>query len=115
MGFNLWQATIDVTYCSDGDFYVERNSSAVNCFFRMTDIELVKKMLRAVLQSNKNGVSVSRLQSDYRALTGEFIQHKQMGYPSLEGFLRSIPSVVRMEHRLGEVRTKGSKNEEPVL
>lgn len=74
--------------------------------FRMTDIELVKKMLRAVLQSNKNGVSVSRLQSDYRALTGEFIQHKQMGYPSLEGFLRAIPSVVRMENRLGEVRNK---------
>ncbi|XP_062372752.1 tudor domain-containing protein 7B-like [Sardina pilchardus] len=68
----------------------------------MTDIELVKKMLRAVLQSNKNGVSVSRLQSDYRTLTGEFIQHKQMGYPSLEGFLRSIPSVVRIEYRLGE-------------
>lgn len=74
--------------------------------FRMTNTELVNKMLRAVLQSNKNGVCVSRLQSDYRALTGEFIQHKQMGYPSLEGFLRSIPSVVRMEHRLGEVRTK---------
>ncbi|XP_031415478.1 tudor domain-containing protein 7A [Clupea harengus] len=63
----------------------------------MTDIELVKKMLRAVLQSNKNGVSVTRLQSDYRALTGEFIQHRQMGYPALEGFLRSVPSVVRME------------------
>uniref|UniRef100_A0AAY4D2T2 Uncharacterized protein n=1 Tax=Denticeps clupeoides TaxID=299321 RepID=A0AAY4D2T2_9TELE len=69
----------------------------------MVDVELTKKMLRAVLQSNKNGVSTARLQSDYRALTGEFIPHKQMGYPTLEGFLRSVPSVVRMEHsRTGE-------------
>lgn len=70
-------------------------------------------MLRAVLQSNKNGVSVTRLQSDYRALTGEFIQHRQMGYPALEGFLRSVPSVVRMEqNHFGEVRTRWWKVEQ---
>ncbi|KAG9333569.1 hypothetical protein JZ751_011306, partial [Albula glossodonta] len=61
-------------------------------------------MLRAVLQSNKSGVSLSRLQSEYKSLTGEFIPHKQMGYPSMEAFLRSMPSVARMEHsRMGEV------------
>ncbi|XP_030643606.1 tudor domain-containing protein 7A [Chanos chanos] len=70
----------------------------------MTDVDLVKKMLRAVLQSNKNGVSMARLQSDYRSLTGEFIPHKQMGHPTMEGFLRSIPSVVQMERSsVGEV------------
>ncbi|KAI1887783.1 hypothetical protein AGOR_G00193920 [Albula goreensis] len=71
---------------------------------RMSDLEVVKKMLRAVLQSNKSGVSLSRLQSEYKSLTGEFIPHKQMGYPSMEAFLRSMPSVARMEHsRMGEV------------
>ncbi|XP_015200610.2 tudor domain-containing protein 7B [Lepisosteus oculatus] len=69
----------------------------------MSETELVKKMLRAVLQSKKNGVSLSRLQSEYRSLTGEFIPHKQFGYPSLEMYLQSIPSVVKMERsRTGE-------------
>ncbi|KAJ8371655.1 hypothetical protein AAFF_G00303310 [Aldrovandia affinis] len=70
----------------------------------MSDLEMVKKVLRAVLQSNKNGVSLSRLQAEYRSLTGDFIPHKQMGYPTMEAFLRTVPSVVRMEHsRMGEV------------
>ncbi|MBN3306155.1 TRD7B protein, partial [Amia calva] len=70
----------------------------------MSENELSKKMLRAVLQSNKNGLSLTRLQAEYKALTGDFIPHKQLGFPSLEGYLCSIPSVVRMEHsRMGEV------------
>ncbi|KAJ8339840.1 hypothetical protein SKAU_G00344730 [Synaphobranchus kaupii] len=71
---------------------------------RMSDLEVVKKMLRAVLQSKKTGVSLSRLQSEYWTLTGEYIPHKQMGYPTMEAFLRSMPSVARMElGRMGEV------------
>uniref|UniRef100_A0A8B9HK13 Tudor domain containing 7 a n=1 Tax=Astyanax mexicanus TaxID=7994 RepID=A0A8B9HK13_ASTMX len=70
----------------------------------MSDVELVKKMLRAVLQSSKHGVALTRLQSDYRALTGEHINPRVLGHPSLESFLRSIPSVVRLERsRTGEV------------
>ncbi|XP_045061956.1 tudor domain-containing protein 7A isoform X2 [Coregonus clupeaformis] len=65
--------------------------------------DLMKKMLRAVLQANKNGVSITRLQGEYRSLTGEFIPDRKMGYPSLECFLRSIPSVVRLENRMGEI------------
>uniref|UniRef100_A0A8C2ELK8 Tudor domain containing 7 a n=1 Tax=Cyprinus carpio TaxID=7962 RepID=A0A8C2ELK8_CYPCA len=71
---------------------------------RMSDVELVKKMLRAVLQSSKHGVAMARLQGDYRALTGEVIPHRQFGHASLESFLRSIPSVVRLERSsAGEV------------
>uniref|UniRef100_A0A8C1MEH7 Tudor domain containing 7 a n=1 Tax=Cyprinus carpio TaxID=7962 RepID=A0A8C1MEH7_CYPCA len=70
----------------------------------MSDVELVKKMLRAVLQSSKHGVAMARLQGDYRALTGEVIPHRQFGHASLESFLRSIPSVVRLERSsAGEV------------
>uniref|UniRef100_A0A8C9W6L9 Tudor domain containing 7 a n=1 Tax=Scleropages formosus TaxID=113540 RepID=A0A8C9W6L9_SCLFO len=70
----------------------------------MTDPELVKKMLRAVLQASKSGVSLSRLQAEYKSLTGEFIPHKQLGHSSLDGFLSTIPSVVKMERsRSGEV------------
>ncbi|XP_038831804.1 tudor domain-containing protein 7B-like [Salvelinus namaycush] len=72
----------------------------------MTDVELMKRMLRAVLAANKSGpgVSLSRLQSEYKALTGEQIPHKQMGHASLDTLLHSIPSVVRMErNRTGEM------------
>uniref|UniRef100_A0A8K9XAU2 Tudor domain-containing protein 7B n=1 Tax=Oncorhynchus mykiss TaxID=8022 RepID=A0A8K9XAU2_ONCMY len=72
----------------------------------MTDVELMKRMLRAVLAANKSGpgVSLSRLQSEYKALTGEQIPHKQMGHASLDTLLHSIPSVVHMErNRTGEM------------
>ncbi|XP_061107724.1 tudor domain-containing protein 7B [Conger conger] len=70
----------------------------------MSDVELVKKMLRAVLQSNKNGVSLAQLQADFKDLTGDFIPYKQMGYTSLDAFLHSLSSVVKMERTArGEV------------
>ncbi|KAM4750133.1 tudor domain-containing protein 7A [Anableps anableps] len=70
----------------------------------MSDGESVKKMLMAVLQSSKNGVSVNNLQSEYRALCGEFIPLRKLGFSKLEDYLRSIPSVVRLENRMGELR-----------
>ncbi|XP_041820893.1 tudor domain-containing protein 7B [Chelmon rostratus] len=70
----------------------------------MADVELVKKMLRAVLQANKGGLSLSRLQSEYKELTGEQIPHKQMGHNHLDALLASMPSLVRMErNRSGEM------------
>uniref|UniRef100_A0AAQ5WY39 Tudor domain-containing protein 7B n=1 Tax=Amphiprion ocellaris TaxID=80972 RepID=A0AAQ5WY39_AMPOC len=70
----------------------------------MADVELVKKMLRAVLQANKSGVSLSRLQTEYKELTGEQIPHKHMGHNQLDALLASMPSVVRMErNRTGEM------------
>uniref|UniRef100_A0A3Q3WTN7 Tudor domain containing 7 b n=1 Tax=Mola mola TaxID=94237 RepID=A0A3Q3WTN7_MOLML len=69
----------------------------------MADVELVKKMLRAVLQANKGGVSLTRLQSEYKELTGEQIPHKQMGHNHLDALLASMPSLVRVErNRSGE-------------
>ncbi|XP_056156296.1 tudor domain-containing protein 7B [Lampris incognitus] len=69
----------------------------------MADAELVKKMLRAILQANKGGVSLSRLQTEYKELTGEQIPNKQMGHNQLDALLASMPSVVRMErNRSGE-------------
>lgn len=70
----------------------------------MADVELVKKMLRAVLQANKGGISLPRLQSEYKELTGEQIPHKHMGYNHLDSLLASMPSLVQMErNRSGEV------------
>ncbi|CAL8351241.1 unnamed protein product [Boreogadus saida] len=69
----------------------------------MMDGESIKKMLRSVLLSSKEGVSIGRLQTEYRSLCGELIPHSKLGHHSLEDFLRSIPSVVRLEHRMGEM------------
>nr|XP_046264610.1 tudor domain-containing protein 7A isoform X2 [Scatophagus argus] len=70
----------------------------------MSDSESIKKMLRAVLQSSKEGVSISSLQSEYRSLCGEGIPLKKLGYSKLEDYLQSIPSVVHLEYRMGEIK-----------
>ncbi|KAF6127634.1 tudor domain containing 7 [Phyllostomus discolor] len=70
----------------------------------MLEADLVSKMLRAVLQSHKNGIALPRLQGEYKSLTGDWIPFKQLGYPTLEAYLRSVPAVVRIEtSRSGEI------------
>ncbi|XP_052416973.1 tudor domain-containing protein 7B isoform X2 [Carassius gibelio] len=70
----------------------------------MADEELVKKMVRAVLQSSKSGVSLSNLQVEYKDLTGELIPYKQLGYATLDALLHSMPSVVKLDKgQTGEV------------
>ncbi|XP_068178460.1 tudor domain-containing protein 7A [Antennarius striatus] len=70
----------------------------------MSDSESIKKMLRSVLQSIKGGVPLSSLMSEYRSLCGENIPLKKLGFSNLEDYVRSIPSVVRMENHMGELR-----------
>ncbi|KAM6473539.1 tudor domain-containing protein 7 isoform 1-T2 [Liasis olivaceus] len=70
----------------------------------MQEADLVAKMLRAVLQSHKTGVPFSRLQGEYKSLTGDWIPFKQLGHATLEGYVKSIPGVVRTEiGKSGEV------------
>ncbi|XP_034543160.1 tudor domain-containing protein 7A-like isoform X2 [Notolabrus celidotus] len=70
----------------------------------MSDSESIKKMLRSVLQSSKTGVSVNKLQGEYRSLCGEFIPLKKLGFSRLEDYLQSIPSVVHLVYRMGELK-----------
>uniref|UniRef100_A0A8C7ZU34 Tudor domain-containing protein 7 n=1 Tax=Oryzias sinensis TaxID=183150 RepID=A0A8C7ZU34_9TELE len=65
--------------------------------------ESIEKVLRAVLQSSKSGISVRSLQAEYRSLCGESLPLKRLGYQTLEDYLKSIPSVVRLDHRMGEL------------
>ncbi|XP_063150883.1 tudor domain-containing protein 7 [Candoia aspera] len=70
----------------------------------MQEADLVAKMLRAVLQSHKTGVPFSHLQGEYKSLTGDWIPFKQLGHATLEGYLKSMPGVVRIEiGKSGEV------------
>uniref|UniRef100_A0A8B9BPA1 Tudor domain containing 7 n=1 Tax=Anser brachyrhynchus TaxID=132585 RepID=A0A8B9BPA1_9AVES len=70
----------------------------------MQEPDLVAKTLRAVLHSNKHGVPLSELQSEYKLLTGEWIPFRLLGHNTLEGYLESIPGVVRIEgNKMGEM------------
>ncbi|XP_051939463.1 tudor domain-containing protein 7A [Hippocampus zosterae] len=70
----------------------------------MSDSESIKKMLRSVLQSSKEGVNIQSLQFEYRSLCGENIPLRKLGFLNLEDYLRSIPSVVRLDDHNGELR-----------
>lgn len=69
----------------------------------MVDEEAVKKMLRTVLQS-RSAISLSRLQAEYKELTGEAIPHKQLGHTTVDALLHSMSSEVQLDRaRSGEV------------
>ncbi|XP_053275075.1 tudor domain-containing protein 7A [Pleuronectes platessa] len=70
----------------------------------MSDSEAIHKILRSVLQSSNRGVSINSLQSEYRSLCGQNIPLKKLGFSELEHFLRSIPSVVKLEYGMGELK-----------
>ncbi|XP_013385741.1 tudor domain-containing protein 7A-like [Lingula anatina] len=64
----------------------------------------VKSMLRAVLQSSKEGVVAARLPGEYRGITGDPLPFKRLGYCTAEEFLRTLPDVVSARHnRDGEL------------
>ncbi|KAF6723902.1 Tudor domain-containing protein 7A [Oryzias melastigma] len=66
------------------------------------DKESIEKVLRAVLQSCKSGISIRSLQSEFHSLCGENIPLRRLGFQTLEDYLKSIPSVVKLEYRMGE-------------
>ncbi|XP_028306396.1 LOW QUALITY PROTEIN: tudor domain-containing protein 7A [Gouania willdenowi] len=78
----------------------------------MSDNEFTKKMLRSLLLSSKDGVSLSALQSEYRSLCGEFIPLRKLGFSSLEDYLKSISSVVCLRFHKGELRCFAVSNED---
>ncbi|XP_024115808.1 tudor domain-containing protein 7A [Oryzias melastigma] len=67
------------------------------------DKESIEKVLRAVLQSCKSGISIRSLQSEFHSLCGENIPLRRLGFQTLEDYLKSIPSVVKLEYRMGEM------------
>ncbi|XP_064652910.1 tudor domain-containing protein 7-like isoform X2 [Lineus longissimus] len=55
------------------------------------DLSNVKSLLRAVVQSCKEGVPLSKLSGEYRVITGDHIPFKKLGYSTIDDFLRAIP------------------------
>ncbi|XP_071657959.1 tudor domain-containing protein 7 isoform X3 [Patagioenas fasciata] len=97
------QVLLQLGFLSE-EAFVERRHHVPGIQVKMQEPELIAKTLRAVLHPFKNGIPLSELQSEYRSLTGEWIPFRQLGHGTLEGYLESIPRVVRMEgHKMGEV------------
>lgn len=77
--------------------------------------ELKKKteaMLRAVLISSPRGIPLRRLDREYTSITFSPLPIKQLGFSSLEDYLRSIPHVVSFTRdRDGDLVLKGVASE----
>jgi hypothetical protein len=67
----------------------------------MTDREktltITKKLVRSLLLPNKDGLALNALGIRYQEIEGRLVPFKQLGYASLELFLRSIPDTARLE------------------
>ncbi|XP_033121614.1 tudor domain-containing protein 7-like [Anneissia japonica] len=63
----------------------------------MAQPEDVKKLLRSLLISQKGGVPLQLLASDYRSLIGDHIPFNRFGFRTLEEYLKSIPDVVTIQ------------------
>ena len=55
----------------------------------------LKKIIRALLISTKNGLTVTELCSEYTAITSKAIPYKELGFFSIVELLKDIPDVVR--------------------
>lgn len=69
-------------------------------------------LLRAVLISSPRGVPLRRLDKEYRTVTFSSIAFQEMGYHSLEHYIRSIPNVAMLTRDVdGEFVVKGVASE----
>lgn len=72
---------------------------------QMADVARVKRTVRALLLSSKQGCTPKQLLSDYEQIVGESLPYKDLGYHSLMEFVHSIPDVVRVSRMRDTNRT----------
>lgn len=59
-------------------------------------LESLKSDIRSVLLTEKNGVSISRLDREFMDVMGCRIEYDRRQYGSLEAFLLTLPDTVRI-------------------
>ena len=55
------------------------------------------KLLKSVLNPNKNGWPLKKLEREYKWLVGENIPFEKLGFSNLKDFLQDIPEIVLLE------------------
>lgn len=71
------------------------------------DIHFVKRTLRALLISAKNGLSPEQLERDYQMVIGEDLPLSSLGFKSSMQLVSSMPDVVEIQKRSGRTILKG--------
>ncbi|XP_065370506.1 tudor domain-containing protein 7 isoform X2 [Calliphora vicina] len=56
----------------------------------------VKAILKSLVLSSPEKITIEKLNRDYRDVEGQFIPFRRLGYANLEEFLRSIPDTLRV-------------------
>ncbi|XP_026676435.1 tudor domain-containing protein 7 [Diaphorina citri] len=67
--------------------------------------------LRATVASQKGGVELQALNSDYRELEGQNIPFRAMGFPTLEAYIRSLSNDFSIVSKQGGLYVIAKKNE----
>ncbi|GFR29336.1 tudor domain-containing protein 5, partial [Trichonephila clavata] len=76
------------------------------------NLDYVKKEIRSVLISAKEGLTLKEFLKEYRSLVGKRLPTRELGYSTDINLLNSIPDVVRVqEKRDGSVFLKGIADE----
>merc|ERR1712212_358196 len=62
-------------------------------------LENTRKLLKSVLNGigDKKGCPLHRIEQEYKALIGESIPFKKLGFRSVEEFIRDIPETVSID------------------
>lgn len=60
------------------------------------DDQSLRKDLRSVLMSEKDGIEITRLNSEFNDLIGKNIQFDRNRYPTLESFLMTLTDTCRI-------------------
>ncbi|ELT97407.1 hypothetical protein CAPTEDRAFT_147459 [Capitella teleta] len=66
-----------------------------------TSRESVTKEVRSILLASQRGMSCREFVREWNELLGYPIPHRQLGFASLEDFLRGLPEVVDSHGRTG--------------
>lgn len=76
-----------------------------------SDREDVQAVIGSILTTEQNGLSLQRLDGEYRSIVGCQIPFRELGHASLTAFLKSIPDVVTLHRHLdGSVTVYGAHN-----
>ena len=66
--------------------------------------EATLKLLKSVLNPNKNGWPLKRLEREYKWCVGEDIPLQKLGFSCIKDFLQEIPEIVLLEFDKKQVR-----------
>ncbi|KAL1465230.1 hypothetical protein WDU94_004817 [Cyamophila willieti] len=76
-----------------------------------TDKKLIVAALRATVVSQKDGVELHKLNSDYRELEGEHIPYRALGFPSVEAYIRTLTNDFTIVPKQGSLYVVAKKND----